>query len=161
MIDLMASRLFSDFPLAVSPLQCRSVSGAYCVGDGSAPEQNRLVLVRPAHVVVRIVRELEDMRGQRLLLLAGVPVVGRVFEHDGVGVGGDVFVRVKRHQRGGAYVRVDAVVHEPLPQAGDDGIVGDGRQRGEVGDRLELLVGRHGRGGPPVHGEKSQGMLGC
>ena len=63
MIDLMASRLFSDFPLAVSPLQCWSVSGAYCVGDGSAPEQNRLVLVRPAHVVVRIVRELEDMRG--------------------------------------------------------------------------------------------------
>lgn len=46
-------------------------------------------------MVVGIVGELEDVWGESVLVLRGVPILCSILVEDGIGVGGDVFVRVE------------------------------------------------------------------
>ena len=127
---------------------------------GHVREKDRLVLLRPPHVVVGIVGKLEDMGREADFVGRGIAVLGRVLVEDCVGITGNVLVRVYGDECAGADVSVDVVCHEPFSDAGDDDVLRDGGERGEVRDSLELLVHRglsvgHGeselqhRGAPP------------
>ncbi len=113
----------------------------------NAPEQQALILRRPSHMVVRVVRHLKDMRRHRLLVLRGIAVLCCIFLHDRVGVGWDIFVGVEGDEGRGTDSRVHIVVHEPFSKACNDNVVGNGRQFGEVCHRLQALVD----GGLAIH----------
>ena len=53
-------------------------------------------------------------------------------------------MRVDCDEGGGADRGVHVVGHEPLAKAGYDDVVRDGRERREVGDRLQALLEGHG-----------------
>ena len=104
-------------------------------------------------MVVGIVGKLEDVGRLRCLVLVGIPVCCRVFVQDGVGIGGNVFVGVEGDEAGGTNASVDIVGHEALAQACHDNVIRDGRELGEVGDRLETLV----NGRLAIHGDEGNG----
>jgi hypothetical protein len=114
--------------------------GAVCGGQCGLPEEDGLVLGGSAHVVVGIVGELEDVRGEGLLVAGRVAVLCGVLVEDVVGVGGDVFVGVEGDEGGRADGGVDGVCHEALAEAGDDKVVGDIGEAGDVRGGLEPLV---------------------
>jgi len=106
-----------------------------------------LVLGGTPHVVVGIVGKLKDVGRERSLLLGGVAILCGIFEENGIGVTGNVFVGVHGDEGRGVYCGVDVVSEKTLPEAGDYGVVRDVWKGGEVCDILELLmVG----GRPPV-----------
>jgi hypothetical protein len=116
---LMASRLFSDLPLPDSPLASGGETRSVGKKEESEPHNNALVLGGAPHVVVGIVRELEDMGRERGLLLGGVAILCGIFEENGIGVAGNVFVGVQGDQGGGVYRGVDVVSEKTLSEAGD------------------------------------------
>lgn len=139
---LIASRLFSDLPLPDSPLtfgdETRSIGGAK-----DTPEENALVLGRAPHMVVSIVGELEDVRGEECLFFGGIAMLCGIFEENGIRVAGNVFMGVHGDQNGGANGGIDVVSEKTLSEAGDYDVVRNvwkGGEGCEVGDILELLM---------------------
>ncbi len=104
------------------------------------PVYDTLVLVCPAHVVVGVVRELKDVGRLDCFVVRGVSVFGGILVHDRVGIGRDILVGVESDEPRRADASVDIVCHEALSEAGDNNVIGDGRQLGEVCDSLEPLV---------------------
>jgi len=80
-----------------------------------------------SHVVVGIAGKLEDMGRRWGLVLSHVPRGCSVVLKDGVGIGGDICVRVDGHEGRGVDVSVDVVGHEPLAETGDNDIIRDGQ----------------------------------
>ena len=81
------------------------------------PEENTLVLGGPAHVVVCIVHQLKDVRGELFLGLGGVPILCCIFVQRRVGIGVDVLVRVDDDEGTGADPGVVVVGHEAFAEA--------------------------------------------
>lgn len=105
-------------------------------------EDDRLVLLRPSHVVVGIVGELEDVGREADFVGRGIAVLGRILVEDRVGITGNILVRVYCDESIGADVSVDVVCHEPFSDAGDDDVLRDGRERCKVRNGLKLLEQR-------------------
>jgi len=71
------------------------------------------------HVIVGIVDELEDMERKWGLVLSHVPIGYGVLLKDGVGIGGNISVRVNGHKGRGSDASVDVVSHEVLVETGN------------------------------------------
>jgi hypothetical protein len=91
-------------------------------------------------MVVSIVRKLEDVGRKRCLFLGGIAILCCIFEENGISVAGNVFVWVDCDQGGGINGGIDVVSEKTLPEAGNDDVVRDVGEGGEVGDILKLLV---------------------
>lgn len=93
-----------------------------------------------SHVVVGIVGELENVGRKKGFLLRGIAILCRVLEENGIRVAGDVFMGVHGDQGGRVDCGIDVVSEKTLPEAGDQDVVRDLWEGGEVGDILELLM---------------------
>lgn len=89
----------------------------------TAPEENTLILRSPTHVVIRIVRKLEYVGWKRDLGGGRVAVLSGILLQNGVGIAGDIFVRIDGDDGGGANVSVYGVGHEPFADACYDDVV--------------------------------------
>jgi len=69
-------------------------------------------------VIVGTVGELEDVGRKWNLVLSHVLIACGVLLKDGVGIRGDIFVRVDSHKGRGSGASVDVVGHEALAEMG-------------------------------------------
>ena len=110
----------------------------------NTPQEDTLILLRPPHVVVGIVCQLENVWWQVLLVRSGIAVLCGVFGENLVAIAGDVLVGIEGNDGRGTNRSVDDLFCIAFAQARDDDIVRDWVERREIGRFFEALVKERG-----------------
>ncbi len=91
-------------------------------------------------MVIGIVGELKDVWGKSFFVPVRISVVAGVLLECSIGIGRNIFMWITGDKAGGADRGVDVVCKEALPQAGENSVVRNGRELGDVGHRLKTRM---------------------